>query len=87
MRVGADRDRHAESFCGLEMAPVEVESMWIGVELDGHAEGGRLLEHRLDIDGVWLARQEQSSGGMCEDRQVWVVERAKHAAGHRRPVH
>ena len=49
MCVGADLDRYPHRLGSPQIAPIEVEPMRIGVQLDRHAHLARLLEHRVEV--------------------------------------
>ena len=87
MRVRSDLDRNAQLLCLPAVAPVEIEPMRIGVELNGDPEVCRFLQNRLHIDRVRLARQEQSTGWMREDRKMGIVQRGQHPFRHRISIH
>src|SRR5206468_493377 len=87
VRVRPESDCSAATLCGDEMPPVEIEPMRVGIQLDGDALLGGLLDHSLDVESIRFARQEQTAGGMRENREKRLVERSKHALRHRWPVH
>jgi hypothetical protein len=71
----------------MQVAPVEVEPVRVGVQLDGDPVGRRLFEHGVEVDRVRLARQQQAARGVGENREVRIVESTQRAAGHRLAVH
>ena len=76
MRVRADFDRHAQILGTVQIAPVEIEPVWIGIELDRRADFTRLLEHRLHVEPVRLAVEQQPAGWVRENGQMRIIERA-----------
>ena len=82
MRIGADLDHHAKCRRARNEAPVEIEALGICVELHGHAECPRFLEHGVHIDRIWVALEQQPTGWMAEDREVRIIQGAEHAPGH-----
>src|SRR5437773_993863 len=87
MRVRANGHHHAKVLCPAEVPPIEIETLWVGVELHGHAGCARLLEYGREIERVWLAAEQEPAGGVREDCEPWVVEGAQDALGHLRAVH
>src|SRR5215210_621188 len=85
--VGPDLDSHTKLPRLTAIPPVEVEPMWIGVELYGNAERQGFLEDCLDVDGVRFSREQQSTRRMREDGEMRVVERGQHTLRHRVSIH
>ena len=50
--------------------PVEVEPVRVGVDLEGHAGGRRLLDHGVEVEAVGIAREQQPAGRVPDDREV-----------------
>src|SRR5256714_918194 len=61
--------------------------MRVRIELHGHADSHRFLQHRFDIEGIRLPRKQQPAGGMRENRQVRIVHRGENPFGHRVTLH
>ena len=57
MGVGADRKQHAFSFGVLDMTPVEIEALWVGVDLHDDAVLGRGVDHRFQVYLISFPRQ------------------------------
>jgi hypothetical protein len=72
MGVGVDAEDAAEFQGAAVPAPVKIEPMRIGVDLDGDLVGGAGLQDALDIDLVTLAAQKQAAGHVAEDRRERV---------------
>src|SRR6266566_3037859 len=87
MRVGPDLDGDAELFRLAAVPPVEVQAVWIGVELYGDSHLNGFLQHRFHVDRVRLAREQQSTRRMRQDGEVWIVERSQYAFRHRVTIH
>ena len=56
--------------------------MRIGVDLQGHPGGRGLLDHRVQVDRVGIAGEEQPAGWMTDDREIRIIHRRQHAGGH-----
>lgn len=64
--VWIDADDESFFLGVVEDAPIEVESMWIGVDLDDDVvcDGG--VDDFIDIEGVGFAAEKQASGDMAD---------------------
>src|SRR5262245_17179311 len=87
MCVGSDLDGYPQRLGSTEMAPIQIEPVRIGVELDCRADLSCFLEDRVEIHVVRWSREQQASGRMSEDGQVWIVEGGEQPLGHRDAVH
>src|SRR5205085_10291231 len=87
MRVGTESDHRAATLGFNQMAPIEIEPMGIGVELHRDAQSRRLFDHGVNVDRVWLAREQEATGRVCEDGEKRIIEGAEHALSHRRAIH
>lgn len=70
MRIGADLDADAAIPCATQPAPVEIETVRVGIGLHSDAALCRVPEHSIQIDRVWLSRQQQPSGGVSKHRDM-----------------
>jgi hypothetical protein len=80
--VGVDDDLAAVFFGAAEVEVVEVGAGGAGVVFDGDAEFGGAGEDLSMSIGVGLAAEDLAAGGMAEDADVRVFERAEDAGGH-----
>src|SRR5687768_140581 len=87
MSIWSDLDRNAHLFRCAAMTPVHVETMRIAVQLDHGSGVGRFLDHGLDVDCIWLAREKKATGWVAEYGEAGIVHRLEDSIGHRRAVH
>src|SRR5688572_4891876 len=87
MSIWSDLDRNAHLFRCAAMTPVHVETMRIAVQLDHGSGVGRFLDHGLDVDCIWLAREKKATGWVAEYGEAGIVHRLEDSIGHRRTVH
>ena len=57
MRVGANRYQRAIVRGTPTRAPVNVEAVWVGIQLNGSAHRCGFFEDGVHVDGVRFARQ------------------------------
>ena len=69
------------------MPPIEVEPVRIGVELDASTYLACLLKHRVEVERVRVAREQETARRMGKYGKPRIVERAQHTLRHRRAVH
>src|SRR5438876_9596660 len=84
MRVRIDHEFDALLFRQRTPTPVEIESLWRGVELDPGASRGRGLEHRRNVDQIRIALQEEPPGQMAENGDERIFHCANDSLGHLR---
>ena len=87
MGIGPDGCLRASLLQGREHAPVEVEPVWISVDLECHVALGGPAHHGIHVERVGIAREQQSPRRMPENGEPWVVQRAQDAGRHLGPVH
>jgi hypothetical protein len=61
VRVGTDLDRTSATNRRLAPPPVEVEAVRVGVELEGDAGRGGLVDDGVEIDGVRVSREQKGT--------------------------
>ena len=76
VRIGAYWDAYTAIFRVVEVAPVEVEPVRIGVDLDGDAKLACAVDHRLQVGRVALAFQQDAPSRVAQNRAVGVLHRA-----------
>lgn len=76
MRVGRDRNLHAQRLRRLGMDIDQIQPVGLGIDLEKTAALARGGDHPLDVDVIGIALPDQAAGRMRQDRDMAVVERA-----------
>ena len=80
--VGIDDTVQAPLRRPAPVPPVQVESLRMGVELDGHAVRHRGIDHLRHVDRVAFALEQQPAGRMPQHGRARVFEGADDARRH-----
>ena len=80
VRIDADWNLHLPG--DFTEAPVEVEPVRVGVELDHLSVFRGRLQDFLHVERILLAGQQQAPGGMAEHRGTRMLQRPADALGH-----
>ena len=79
--VGVDDAFHSLSLGVLPQAPVEVETVRVGVELEPGAGRGAGVDDGVLVDGIGFAAEQQPAGEVAEHVDVGVLRGSDEAAG------
>ena len=82
VRIGPDGNRDSALVRAAHGPPVEIETMGVGVDLEGDPGRRRLLHHRIEIQPVGIAREQEAACRVADDREVRIVHRRQHPRGH-----
>ena len=82
VRIGPDGNRDTALLRAAYGLPIEVETMGVGVDLEGDPHRRSLLHHRIDIQSVGIAREQEPACRVADDGQVWIVHRRQHPRRH-----
>jgi hypothetical protein len=76
MGVGADLDGDALFDGSLQIPPVEVEPVRVGVELESNPGLGRARDDRVEVDRERFPPKELPPGWVTDDRQAQARSRS-----------
>ena len=80
--IGVDGDLHAVVAGFFDVAPVNVETGRVCVDLDGNPTAGSRFDDLVDIDVVPFAVEQQAAGQVPDDCRARVFDGADYAGGH-----
>ena len=81
VRVRVDDALDALAFRIRPQPPVQIKPMRIAIQLQPGARRGAGVNHRLHVDRIWLALQQQPPRRMAEDVDKLVFRRADQPPG------
>ncbi len=80
--IGIDHDLDAVLFRQPEMTVVQVKAIGIGIQFHGHLLSRGSFQHGLDIEGISIAAEQHASGGVADQRSIWIFHRLEQAVSH-----